>query len=111
MQGVMLSIAAARSTEEVLGQIVAGIASCANVVLARIWLVRTQADDRGETRWLQLAASAGNPGPSGFDPGRLDGRFARFELGQGKVGRVALTGVGVHFEALAGNDGWIFDPA
>jgi len=109
LQGVMLALAAARSTPEVLRQIVEGIASCRNVVLARIWLTRSAADDRGERRWLELAASAGNPGPTRFDPTRLDGRFARFELGQGKVGRVAVTGVGVHFERLADDDGWIFD--
>jgi len=109
MQGVMLALAAARSTPEVLRQIVEGIASCRNVVLARIWLTQSAADDRGERRWLALAASAGNPGPTRFDPTRLDGRFSRFELGQGKVGRVAVTGVGVHFERLAGNDGWVFD--
>jgi transcriptional regulator with GAF, ATPase, and Fis domain len=109
LQGVMLALAAARSSADVLRQIVEGIASCRNVVLARIWLVRTAADDRGERRWLELAASAGNAGPTRFDPTRLDGRFARFELGQGKVGRVAMTGVGVHFESLTGHDGWLFD--
>jgi transcriptional regulator with GAF, ATPase, and Fis domain len=110
MQSVMLALAAARSSPEVLRQIVEGIASCRNVVLARIWLTKCVADDRGERRWLELAASAGNPGATRFDPLRLDGRFARFELGQGKVGRVAVTGVGVHFERLAGQDGWLFDP-
>ena len=109
MQGVMLAIAAARSNPDVLRQIVEGIASCRNVVLARIWLIESAADDRGERRWLQLAASAGNPGPTRFDPTSLDDRFARFELGQGKVGRVGLTGVGVHFERLAGHDSWVFD--
>ena len=111
MQNVMLAVAAAHSTEEVLAQIVEGIASCRNVVLARMWLLRRQADDRGEQRWLQLAASAGNPLEHGFEPRRLDGRFARFELGQGKVGRVAATGVGVHFERLGDSDPWLFDPA
>lgn len=110
MQGVMLALAAARSSAEVMRQIVEGIASCKNVVLVRIWLMRSAADDRGEQRWLELAASAGNPGPSGFDPTRLDGRFARFELGRGKVGRVAVTGVGVHYERLSDHEGWILDP-
>ena len=85
MQGVMLALAAARSTPEVLRQIVEGIASCRNVVLARIWLVKSAADDRGEKRWLELAASAGNPGPTRFDPTRLDGRFSRFEIGRAHV--------------------------
>lgn len=110
MQGVMLSLAAARSSAEVLRQIVEGIASCRNVVLARIWLLRSAADDRGEQRWLELAASAGNSGATGFDPTRLNGRFARFEVGQGKIGRVAVTGVGVHYERLSDHDGWLFDP-
>ncbi len=110
MQGVMLAIAAAQSKEAVLAQIVEGIASCQNVVLARIWLVKSAADDRGEKRWLELAASAGNVHTKGADARRLGGRFSRFEIGQGKVGRVASTGVGVHFERLESGEAWLFDP-
>jgi len=107
----MLAVAAAQSSDRVLRQIVEGIAFCGNVVLARIWLVTTADDDRGQSRWLQLAASAGNFRDAGSDPRRLDGRFARFELGQGRVGRVAVTGEGVHLEGSAVDDEWVLDPA
>jgi transcriptional regulator of acetoin/glycerol metabolism len=87
--------------EEVLRLIAEGIAVCGNVVLARIWLVRSGKDDRGEHRWLQLAASAGNLRTVGADSHRLDGAFARFEIGERKVGRIAASGEGLLLEGLA----------
>ena len=107
----MLAIADARSTDDVLALLAAGIAACPNVALARIWLVQRAAHDRGEDRWLQLAASAGNLHAAGVDPRRLDGRFARFELGDRKIGRVATTGEGVLLGDLCADDPWIAEPA
>ncbi len=110
MKGVTLAAAGARSVEEVLRLIAEGIAVCANVVLARIWLIRTAKDDRGEHRWLQLAASAGNLRTVGADAQRLDGAFARFELGERKVGRIAASGEGLLLEGLAEGADWIARP-
>ena len=81
MRGIMLSIGAARDTDVILDEIAEGVASCKNVALVRIWLIEESADER----WLQLAASAGNLA-TGADPKRLDGRFARFEIGDRKIG-------------------------
>jgi transcriptional regulator with GAF, ATPase, and Fis domain len=95
---VVLGAAVAGSSEAVLRQVVEGIAACPHVVLARIWLVRRAAGGVGVASWLELAASAGNFMHSEVDPRARDGRLARVELGQGKVGRVAETGVGLHLE-------------
>ena len=111
LQRVMLAIADARSTDDVLGLLADGIARCPNVALARIWLVKRAANDRGEERWLQLAASAGNLHAPGASPKNLDGRFARFEIGDRKIGRVAATGEGVLLGDLRPDDPWIAEPA
>lgn len=111
MREVTLGIAGARATEGVLDQIVEGIADCEHVVLARIWLLREAGDDRETRRWLQLAASAGNPALDGVDPKRLDGRFSRFEVGDRKIGRVAATGEGFFLPDIENDTTWIADPA
>lgn len=104
MQQVMLAIAGNGSRDQVLSGIVEGIAACPNVALCRIWLIQTHADDRGVARWLQLAASAGTLHQPGSNPRRLDGRFARFEIGEKKVGEVAATGTGLLIERHGSDD-------
>ncbi|MCC7172054.1 MAG: sigma 54-interacting transcriptional regulator [Planctomycetes bacterium] len=106
----MLAIAGADSTDDVLRRVVDGIAACETVALCRIWLVRTADDAHGETRWLQLAASAGNLRDPQANPRRLDGRFSRFEIGDRKVGRVAAQGTGVLLANVADDPRWIADP-
>jgi transcriptional regulator with GAF, ATPase, and Fis domain len=110
MRHVTLAAAAANSVDDVLRRIVDGIAECPNVVLARIWLVRTGKDDRGERRWLQLAASNGTLRTPGANPRRLDGDFARFEIGERKVGRIAASGQGMLLDRLGGGAEWIARP-
>lgn len=110
MQSVMLSITAARALSVVLDEIVRSIACCPNVALVRIWLVERREDDRGERRWLQLAASAGQLRRPGADATRLDGRFARFEIGDRKIGQVAASGQGISLEAISAKADWIADP-
>jgi hypothetical protein len=110
MQGLMLAIAGADSTDDVLKRVVDGIAECGNVALCRIWLVRSAKDAHGEARWLQLAASAGNLRDARVDSRRLDGRFSRFEIGDRKVGRVAADGVGVLLTDITRDNAWIANP-
>lgn len=109
MKDVMLGIAGAHSTASVLDQIVEGIADCRDVALARIWLIERKTDDRGADTWLQLAASAGNLGAGNAK--RLDGRFARFEMGERKIGHIGATGEPVFIRNVATDDRWIADPA
>lgn len=106
----MLAIADARSTDDVLELIAEGIARCPNVALARIWLTRRTLNDRGEERWLQLAASAGNLHAPGANAKKLDGRFARFEIGDRKIGRVAASGEGVLLSEIRPDEPWIAEP-
>ncbi|MCB9833861.1 MAG: sigma 54-interacting transcriptional regulator [Planctomycetes bacterium] len=106
----MLAVAGAHETRAVLDQIVEGIAACGNVALVRIWLIVRQEDDRGERAWLQLAASAGNLAGADADPKRLDGRFARFEIGERKIGGVAASGAGVLISDIEQDERWIADP-
>ena len=108
MKRVTLAAAAAGSLEDVLRLIVDGIAECTNVVLARIWLVSRD----GESAWLQLAASAGTLRTPASDPRRLDGQYARFEIGERKVGRIAASGEGLLLEGLDadGRGDWIARP-
>lgn len=110
MQGVILDVAAERDVDGILRDIVTGIANCPHVGLARIWLLRSEADDRGERSWLQLAASAGNLWASGANPTRLDGAFARMEVGDRKIGQVAATGRGILLNDLESNRAWIAEP-
>jgi transcriptional regulator with GAF, ATPase, and Fis domain len=96
MQQVVFAIAGNASVDAALEGIVAGIAACDNVALARIWLITEVADDRGTQRVLQLAASAGNlrSDAGGKGARRLDGRYSRFAIGEKRVGRVAERGEG-----------------
>jgi transcriptional regulator with GAF, ATPase, and Fis domain len=111
LQEVMLAIAQARSTDDVLALLTEGIARCENVALVRIWLVQRAQNDRGEERWLQLASSSGNLRSPGSDARRIDDRFARFEIGDRKIGHVAATGQGVHLPEIRPNEPWIAEPA
>jgi len=108
-----------RSLSEVLSEIVAGIAECQNIVLARIWLTdmgdlcescrfRTECPDK--TRCLHLVASAGNPIDGKSDYSRLDGAFKRFPLGVRKIGHVGKTGEPLLMPGLQGEEKWIAEP-
>ncbi|MGE3173460.1 MAG: sigma 54-interacting transcriptional regulator [Planctomycetota bacterium] len=115
---VMVAVAQHRSLAEVLRAIVAGIADCKHVVLARIWLFGPGdlcascrfADECGDrSRCLHLSASAGNPLAAAFDPGNLMGGFRRFPTGVRKIGRVAATGEPLRLGDLRGDEDWIAD--
>ncbi len=107
MKGLMLAIAGAQDTAKVLDQVVEGLAAGDTVALARIWLI----EGADAEPWLQLAASAGNLGRPGSDPKKLDGRFARFELGARKIGRVGAAGEGILIPDIERDSEWIADPA
>jgi transcriptional regulator with GAF, ATPase, and Fis domain len=110
MQRTMLSVAASRAVPEVLRDLVEGIAQCPSVALARLWLVERAADDRRERAFLRLAASAGNLRHDPDGARRLDGSFARFEIGDRKIGLVAATGNGVHLKDLRVDATWVARP-
>jgi transcriptional regulator with GAF, ATPase, and Fis domain len=85
LQSLAQSLAAARSLDAVLKQVVQGLGMTPGVALARLWLL-----EEGDAPHLKLVASVG---ASVAHPGRLwnqtDGNHARLPLTYGKVGRVA----------------------
>ncbi len=87
LQSLALSLAAARSPDAVLKQVVQGLGMTPGVALARVWLI---AEDQGEEPFLELRASIGS---SMVDPNlrwnRTDGSHGKMPLSFGKVGRVA----------------------
>ncbi|MCB9914532.1 MAG: sigma 54-interacting transcriptional regulator [Planctomycetes bacterium] len=116
LQAISLRVAALHSTEEVLTQMVEGLAAECSVSLARLWLV-----DRGDrcdtccfqgecadpTSCLHLVASAGHS-TIGAEPElrKLDGDFARYPIGAKKVGKVAETGEAVLLDIDRSDPDW-----
>jgi len=116
----MVATARQRALNDVLRTMIDGIAHCANVVLARIWLsepsdlcevcsARDKSADR--THSLHLVASAGTSRSPHADYGRLDGAFHRFSIGERKIGRVAKTGEPLLLAGLRGDEEWLADRA
>ena len=102
LQSISLRVAAAHSTDEVLHQMVDGLASECSVSLARIWLVGEgdlcegcglALECREPSSCLHLVASSGNSiaNPEA-DLSSLDGPFSRYPIGARKVGLVAERG-------------------
>jgi transcriptional regulator with GAF, ATPase, and Fis domain len=87
LQSLALSVAAARSPEEVLKQVVQGLGMTEGVALARVWLLRREPD---EEPFLELRASIG---ASVVAPdvrwNRTDGAHQKIPLSYGKVGHIA----------------------
>jgi len=115
---VMVATARQRVLSDVLRTMTDGIAQCANVVLARIWLVepsdlcgvcRGRKDASDHTRILHLVASAGTSCDPNADCGRLDGAFHRFSVGERKIGRVAESGEPLLLSGLRGDEEWVAD--
>jgi transcriptional regulator with GAF, ATPase, and Fis domain len=119
LQAVALAVAAERSVDRVLTQIVEGLVARSSVALARVWLVapgdicpvcplRGECPD--QTRCLHLAASAGAPLDRRADWSRLDGAFRRFPLSRRKIGRIGATGEGFLVEDVTRDNDWIVHP-
>jgi len=117
---VMVATARQRGLDDVLRTMTDGIAQCASVVLARIWLMApaelckvcsARAESPDPTRCLHLVASAGTPRDRQADYGRLDGAFHRFAIGERKIGRVAQTGKPLLIAGIRGDEPGIADRA
>jgi transcriptional regulator with GAF, ATPase, and Fis domain len=119
LQAVALAVAAERSVDRVLAQIVGGLVEQSSVALARVWLLapgdicatcpmRTECPDR--TRCLHLSASAGAPREGRADWSRLTGAFRRFPLNKRKIGRIGATGEGILIPDVARDREWIANP-
>src|SRR6266542_507541 len=116
LQAVTLAVAAERSVDRVLTQIVEGLAAQPTVALARVWLIAPgdicetgplRAECPDQTRCLHLSASAGTPSDRREDWSRLDGAFRRFPMGVRKIGRIGATGEGILIDDIARDHDWI----
>jgi transcriptional regulator with GAF, ATPase, and Fis domain len=89
LQSLALSVAAARSPDLVLSEMVRGLSMTEGIALARVWLLR---QDAAQPPHLELKASVG---ASIVDPDvrwtHTDGAHGRIPLSYGKVGRIAAT--------------------
>lgn len=119
LQAVALAVAAERSGDRILTQIVTGLVAQPAVALARVWLIGPgdicatcpmRAECPDQTRCLHLAASAGAPSDHREDWSRLDGAFRRFPLGVRKIGRIGATGEGILIDDIQRNHEWIARP-
>ena len=119
LQAVALAVAAERSVDGVLSQIVQGLVERSSVALARVWLIgpgdicatcpmRTECPD--QARCLHLSASAGTPLDRRADWSRLTGAFRRFPLNERKIGRIGATGQGIFIANVAQDQEWIAHP-
>jgi transcriptional regulator with GAF, ATPase, and Fis domain len=114
---VMVATARQRGLRDVLRTMTDGIAQCANVVLARIWLVGPRAlcsvcvhtEGANQSASLHLVASAGTSRVPRVNYSRLDGAFHRFAIGERKIGRVAQTGESLLQSGLTGDEDWVAD--
>jgi transcriptional regulator with GAF, ATPase, and Fis domain len=119
LQAVALAVAAERSGDRILTQIVTGLVAQPAVALARVWLIGPgdicatcpmRAECPDQTRCLHLAASAGTPSDHREDWSRLDGAFRRFPLGVRKIGRIGATGEGILIDDIQRDHEWIARP-
>jgi transcriptional regulator with GAF, ATPase, and Fis domain len=107
LQSLALSVAAARSPDSVLTEMVQGLGMWEGVALARVWLINRPV---GEEAFLELKASIG---ASIVDPdkrwNRTDGGHARIPLHWGKVGKIASTNQPLLLHR--GPADWLVEPA
>jgi len=106
LQSLALSVAAARSPDAVLKQMVQGLGMTDGVALARVWLIRR---DPGEEPFLELKASIG---ASVVSPdvrwNRTDGAHEKMPLSYGKVGRIAQSNEPLLLQR--GSSDWLMQP-
>lgn len=106
LQSLALSVAAARSPDAVLREMVQGLGMWEGVALARVWLLHS---DGNGPAYLELKASIG---ASRVNPdqrwNRTDGAHHRIPLSYGKVGQIAATNRPLLLQRGPGD--WILEP-
>jgi transcriptional regulator with GAF, ATPase, and Fis domain len=106
LQSLALSVAAARSPESVMTEMVQGLGMWEGVALARVWLLR---EEPGEAPYLELKASVG---ASIVDPSKrwtsTNGAHHKIPLDFGKVGLIATTNRPLLLQR--GPKNWVLQP-
>jgi transcriptional regulator with GAF, ATPase, and Fis domain len=106
LKSLALSVAAARSPDSVLREMVQGLGMWEGVALARVWLLRA---DGEEAPYLELKASVG---ASAVEPSkrwnRTDGAHQKIPANFGKVGFIATSNQPLLLQR--GPKDWILQP-
>jgi transcriptional regulator with GAF, ATPase, and Fis domain len=106
LQSLALSVAAARSPDSVLSEMVRGLGMTEGVALARVWLLR---EEPGVAPYLELRASVGT---SVVDRSlrwtRTDGAHHKIPVTYGKVGMIAASNAPLLLQRGPGD--WIVKP-
>jgi transcriptional regulator with GAF, ATPase, and Fis domain len=105
LQSLSLSVAAARSPDSVLAEMVRGLGMTEGVALARVWLLHAA----GAAPYLALKASIGR---SIVEPAlhwiRTDGAHSKIPLSYGKVGLIAARNAPLLLQS--GTRDWLVHP-
>jgi transcriptional regulator with GAF, ATPase, and Fis domain len=106
LQSLSLSVAAARSPDSVLAEMIRGLGMTEGVALARVWLLH---EPPGDPAYLELKASTGR---STVDPSltwnRTDGAHRHIPLTYGKVGLIAANNAPLLLQE--GTCNWLVHP-
>jgi transcriptional regulator with GAF, ATPase, and Fis domain len=106
LQSLALSVAAARSPDSVMAEMVRGLGMTEGIALARVWLLR---EEPGTPAYLELQASIGT---SLVDPSlrytRTDGAHHKIPVTYGKVGAIAANNAPLLLQR--GPKDWIVKP-
>jgi transcriptional regulator with GAF, ATPase, and Fis domain len=107
LQSLALSVAAARSPDSVLAEMVRGLGMTEGVALARVWLLREEA---GSAPYLELKASVGQSlVDSSLRWNRTDGAHHKIPVTYGKVGQIASSNRPLLLQR--GPRDWVVEPA
>jgi transcriptional regulator with GAF, ATPase, and Fis domain len=106
LQSLALSVAAARSPDQVMAEMVRGLGMTEGVALARVWLLR---EEPNAPPYLELKASIGT---SIVDPSlrytRTDGAHHKIPVTYGKVGAIAENNAPLLLQRGPGD--WVLKP-
>jgi transcriptional regulator with GAF, ATPase, and Fis domain len=106
LQSLSLSVAAARSPDSVLAEMVRGLGMTEGVALARVWLLR---EDAGTPPFLELKASIGRSQVDRtLEWTRTDGAHYKIPISYGKVGRIAARNAPLLLQS--GKRDWLVHP-
>lgn len=115
----MLSIAESRSADQILEQVVQGIAEASDLALARLWLLQLDSEcplcsegskHTGDERALHLRASAGQSQRPGVRYADIGGHSHRIVVGERKIGCIAASGTPLLIPKVTGTEAWVADP-
>lgn len=118
---LLLKMAQCHTLEQVFSLVAGTLGRLPGTALCRIWLLEQSTPDLCATcrqfydctdhrQCLRLVVSSGRSRCGGQEWTALDGKFQRFPLGRGKVGRIAQSGQAFHVDGVSPRMPWVSDP-